>query len=69
MLMDDRSGVAAARRRGIAVTGTLGVLDLAAHRGLIRLNEVFGRLRDTNFRCPQDIMNALLSQHGGGEND
>ena len=36
VLMDDRSGVAAARRRGFAVTGTIGVLDLAAHRGFIR---------------------------------
>ncbi len=28
LLMDDREGVAAARRRGLAVTGALGLLDL-----------------------------------------
>jgi predicted nucleic acid-binding protein len=39
LLMDDRDGVHIARSRGFAVTGTLGVLDLAATRGLIRLRE------------------------------
>jgi predicted nucleic acid-binding protein len=33
ILMDDRAGVAAAYRQGLAVTGTLGVLDLAASTG------------------------------------
>ena len=35
ILMDDRDGVAFARAQGFAVTGTLGVLDLAAQRNLI----------------------------------
>src|SRR5947207_1209001 len=39
ILMDDRDGVDFARARGFAVTGTLGVLDLAAQRGLINLIE------------------------------
>jgi predicted nucleic acid-binding protein len=33
-LMADREGVDIARRRGLAVTGTLGALDLAARRDL-----------------------------------
>src|ERR1051326_3195604 len=37
ILMDDRAGVAAARRHGLSVTGTLGVLDLAARHGLVDL--------------------------------
>ena len=37
VLMDDREGVDEARRLGLAVTGTLGVLDRAAERGLIEL--------------------------------
>jgi predicted nucleic acid-binding protein len=32
ILMDDRAGVAVACRRGLTVTGTLGVLDLAARK-------------------------------------
>ena len=37
ILMDDRSGVAAALAEGFEVTGTLGLLDRAARRGLIDL--------------------------------
>ena len=62
ILMDDRSGVGVAHRRGIAVTGTLGVLDLAARRGLIDLASAFDRLKATNFRYSPEIMEALLSQ-------
>jgi len=36
LLMDDRDGVVAARNKGFAVTGTIGILDLAACRGLIQ---------------------------------
>ena len=47
VLMDDREGVGIARGRGLAVTGTLGVLDLAARRGLIDLTAAFERLKAT----------------------
>jgi hypothetical protein len=51
LLMDDRAAVAVAHAQGFAVTGTLGVLDLAARRGLIDLGATFTRLKATNFRC------------------
>lgn len=63
LLMDDRDGVAAARSKGFKVTGTLGILDLGARRGMVDLNEAFARLRQTNFRYPPSIMEALLKQH------
>jgi predicted nucleic acid-binding protein len=47
--MDDRDGVAAARSKGFAVTGTLGILDLAARCDLIRLDEALERLKATSF--------------------
>jgi len=62
ILMDDRAGVAAAYRQGLAVTGTLGVLDLAAKRGLVDLAAAFERLKSTNFRYRPQIMDALLAQ-------
>jgi predicted nucleic acid-binding protein len=62
LLIDDREGVIAARRIGFAVTGTLGVLDLAAERGLLNLREAFDRLKRTNFRCPQSVMDHLLDK-------
>ncbi len=63
VLMDDRAGVAVARQQGLAVTGTLGVLDLAARRGLIDLVDAFTRLKATSFRYRPEIMDVLLSQH------
>ena len=62
VLMDDRAGVSVAYRHGLKVTGTFGVLDLAARRGLIDLATAFGRLKATNFRYRPEIMDALLAQ-------
>ena len=62
LLMDDREGVIAARSEGFAVTGTLGVLSLAAERRLIKLAEAFERLKRTNFRYRQEILNHLLEK-------
>jgi predicted nucleic acid-binding protein len=64
VLMDHQDGVAVARRKGLAVTGTLGVLDLAARRGLIDLAEAFKRLKATSFYYRQGLLDALLAQQG-----
>ncbi len=63
ILMDDRAGVAAARALGFAVTGTLGVLDLAARCGLIDLASAFVRLRSTSFRVRQALLDELLTRY------
>ncbi len=65
LLMDDREGVLAARSKGLTVTGTLGVLGLAAQHGLLDLAEAFDRIKRTNFRYRQDIMDALLAEASG----
>lgn len=62
VLMDDRAGVAVAYQHGIAVTGTLGVLDAAARQGLIDLADAFTRLKATNFRVRPEILDALLAR-------
>jgi predicted nucleic acid-binding protein len=61
VLMDDREGVEEARRLGLTVTGTLGVLDRAAERGLIELAPFIGRLRQTNFRADPGLLDRLLA--------
>lgn len=63
ILMDDRAGVVAARSRAFAVTGTLGLLDLAARRQLIDLPEAVARLRETSFRCRPAMLDELLERH------
>jgi predicted nucleic acid-binding protein len=65
ILIDERRGAAAALRKGFEVTGTLGVLDLAAERGLVDLAAALARLRDTNFRYRQELFDALLKKHTG----
>jgi predicted nucleic acid-binding protein len=62
VLMDDRAGVAVAQRYGLAVTGTLGVLELASRRGLIDLASALTRLKTTNFRYPPQLIDALLAR-------
>jgi predicted nucleic acid-binding protein len=62
LLIDDRAGAFLAQRRGLAVTGTLGVLDLASRSGLIHLHDAFARLQKTNFRYPPSLMETLLDE-------
>lgn len=63
VLMDDRAGIAVARRKGLVATGTLGLLDLAARQGLIDLADAFERLKATSFYYRQGLFDALLANH------
>lgn len=63
VLMDDRRGVIVARGKGLRVTGTLGVLDLAAERGLVNFAQAANRLRRTNFRIPEELLDSLMKKH------
>lgn len=64
MLMDDRAGVAAARAQGLAVVGTIGILDLAGRRKLIDIGDAVARLKTTNFRYRPSLLDALLTGSG-----
>lgn len=59
VLLDERRGRREAAGRGLAVTGTLGVLDAAARRGLIDLSEALTRLRRTSFRVRPNLLQEL----------
>jgi predicted nucleic acid-binding protein len=61
VLMDEREGVEQARRLGLTVIGTLGILDRAAERGWIELAPVLERLRQTNFRVNPVLLDRLLA--------
>lgn len=62
LLMDDRHGALEARKRGLEVVGTLAVLDSAAARGWIDLQEMFRRLRASTFRSPLRLMGRMLEE-------
>ena len=63
LFMDDRKGVIVARGKGLRVTGTLGVLDLAAQRGLVNFAQAVNRLRRTTFRIPEALLDSLMKKH------
>jgi predicted nucleic acid-binding protein len=63
VLIDERAGVQVARTSGLRVTGTLGILDLAAERGLIVFADAISELERTSFRRPTAVLNALLAKH------
>jgi predicted nucleic acid-binding protein len=67
LLMDDREGVIAARRRGFRVAGTLAVLSMAARRDLLNLADAFERLKGTSFHYRQEIMDRFLDESSGRE--
>ena len=59
ILMDDREGVLMARSKGFRVTGTLGILSMAAGRCLGRVLSTLPRhlssSKLTTFHCEQEI--------------
>jgi predicted nucleic acid-binding protein len=65
LLIDERAGVRVARQKGLRVTGTLGVLDLAAERGLVDFADALQRLQRTTFHRPEALLKALLKKHSG----
>jgi predicted nucleic acid-binding protein len=62
VLMDDRAGRNAAGRCGVAVIGTIGLLEQAAVRGLLDLPAALERLRQTNIRLDPQLIQAALER-------
>jgi predicted nucleic acid-binding protein len=58
VLLDERKGRQAARQRGIRVSGTLGVIRLAADQGLITLTDALDRVEKTNFRATPKLFGS-----------
>lgn len=69
LLIDDRAGAAMAERRGLVVTGTLGVLDLASRARFLQLKSAFASLQKTSFRYPPSLMEALLLEEQARDQD
>ena len=63
LLIDERKGRIEATRRGLATTGTLGVLLAAAERGSIDAAAIYRRLiAETNFRSTPELEKSFLQQ-------
>jgi predicted nucleic acid-binding protein len=66
LMVDERLGRIAARRLGLKIIGTLGVLAEAKRAGLISaLKPLFALLRrETNFRCSDALEREVLESAG-----
>ena len=62
VLIDDYAGRNAATRCGLAVVGTIGLLEQASKRGLVDLPQVMELLRRTNARINPDLIRAALER-------
>ena len=60
LLMDERDGSAVAKQLGLTVVGTLGVLELAAEKGLLSLPAAIADLCRTTFRAPERLIAEML---------
>jgi predicted nucleic acid-binding protein len=66
VLMDDAVGRREAKRRRLAVQGTVGILGLAARHGLTDLQGAIARLRATNFRATEELIQVVLDEDAHG---
>jgi predicted nucleic acid-binding protein len=62
LLIDEIAGRAEAARRSLRVTGTLGILRIAAEKELIDIPEVLARLRDTTFYVSEDLIWSIFGR-------
>jgi predicted nucleic acid-binding protein len=60
LLIDEAAGRAEAKRRNLRVIGTLGVLRVAAERGLVDVPELIHRLKATTFFTGDDLLTAVF---------
>jgi predicted nucleic acid-binding protein len=60
-LIDEERGRQEAIKRGLAITGVIGILEASARRHLLDLREIFARLvSETDFRINPDFLPARL---------
>jgi len=60
LLIDERRGRQAASERKLAITGTVGVLELAARRSMVDLADAFERLKKTDFWLNPEFLDERL---------
>ncbi|MFZ1006991.1 MAG: DUF3368 domain-containing protein [Candidatus Sulfotelmatobacter sp.] len=63
LLIDERRAKQVAIANHVKVTGTLGVLEFAAQRGLINLATAIDALCQTTFRRPDYLIDEILKRN------
>jgi len=62
LLLDDLEAREEAKRRFLAIMGTLRVLELASERGLLDLPVALTKLEATSFHMPVQLVQAMLAR-------
>ena len=62
VLIDERRGFTAAQKLGLFATGTLGVLEVAAEKRLIRLSSAIEALQRTSFRVSDRLLREAIER-------
>ncbi len=62
LLIDDRKGRLAAARHGLKTISTITILETAAGRGLLSLEDAFRRLLKTNFRVAPRLLTEAVER-------
>ena len=62
LMTDDRDAYNAAVARGMAVTRTLRVLEIAAEQDLLDFPTIVARLRAAGFYMPEDVVDEMLAR-------
>jgi len=63
LLADDKAARSEARRLGLHVTGTIGVLQLAAQRNLLHLPSSLTRLVEIGFYIDPEVVRSVVEAH------
>lgn len=62
VLLDDAAGRRETVSLGLRMTGTIGVLRLAAERGMVDVPEMVQRLRASGFCIQESVIRAAFGQ-------
>ena len=63
ILLDDRKARLEAMRRGLAVAGTINILEIAAEQNLLDLPTAFQQLKATTFRVSDALLQEFLARN------
>jgi predicted nucleic acid-binding protein len=62
ILMDERKGTRVCPQKGFSVVGTLGLLDLAARRGIVDFVACVDELKTTKFRYRPEMLARMKAR-------
>ena len=63
LLIDEAAGRKAAVENGVAVKGTLGILEEAANRNLVDLTQAVSKLRATSIFLSEELVQDALNRY------